>query len=253
MKKIAIVATIAGTFTFIASAVAFTSTHEGLVEYIGAQKNIFITGRADPTVPVSAMAKDATYYGAAAAAGLDGEITVFAGKPYVSKVRESGVTLGDGTGDTAVFGVWTQQARWMDEPIPTTVKNYIDLQTFVRSWAQAAGIDVSKPFPFRVSGTPIEVNWHINVNLTEGKPITKELFAKSKANYVAKNRPMNIVGFYSDKHPGDFISEYAPAFKPGGTEKNAMHVHFVALDGKSSGHIDTITLGPGMTLYLPQR
>ena len=33
---------------------------------------------------------------------------------------------------------------------------------------------------------------------SEGKPITTELFAKSKASYVAKRQGMDIVGFYSE-------------------------------------------------------
>lgn len=64
---------------------------------------------------------------------------------------------------------------------------------------------------------------------------------------------MNIIGFYSEKHPGVFISEYVPAIKPGDNVENAMHIHFVSLDEKSAGHIDLITPGPGMTLQLPQR
>lgn len=87
MKRIATIETIAATLTFIAGAAAFTSIKEGLVEHIGAQKNIFATGKADPVVSVPAMAKDATSYAVAAAAGLDGEITIFAGKRYVTKVR----------------------------------------------------------------------------------------------------------------------------------------------------------------------
>ena len=35
--------------------------------------------------------------------------------------------------------------------------------------------------------------------------------------------------------------------------KNAIHIHLVAKDGKSAGHIDDITLGGGMTLRLPRQ
>ena len=140
-----------------------------------------------------------------------------------------------------------------EQPVPDEVKGYVDLQTFVRSRAQAAGIDVDKPFPFQLAGAPAEVKWHINVDLTEGHPVTRELFAKSKANYVLRNEPMDIVGFYSENHPGVFISAYAPAIPAGGSARNAMHIHMVSKDGKSAGHIDNLTLAPGMVLRLPRR
>ena len=80
----------------------------------------------------------------------------------------------------AFFLVWTEQAAWKDVPVPGTVKGYVDLQNFVKAQAQISGIDVTKPFPFLLSGTPVEIKWHINVDRTDGKPITKELFVKSK-------------------------------------------------------------------------
>lgn len=90
------------------------------------------------------------------------------------------------------------------------------------------------------------------MDLTEGKPVTQELFAKSKANHVTRNQAMDIVGFYSEQHPGVFISAYAPAIPPGGTARNAMHIHMVTRDGRAAGHIDNLSLAPGMVLRLPK-
>jgi len=232
---------------------AYKAEQSGMVEYIGAQKNIFATGKAEPTVSVQTIAATPDSFGVGAAAGLDGEITVFQGKPFVAKVRGSGVTLDHGHDHGAVFAVWTHQPRWEEQPVPAQVKSYLDLQNFVKARAAAAGIDVTKPFPFRLAGTPAEVKWHINVDLTEGKPIDKTLFAKSKANYVARNESMDIIGFYSENHPGVFISAYAPAITKESGLKNAIHIHLVSRDGKSAGHIDDITLADGMTLLLPKR
>ncbi|MCX7149250.1 MAG: acetolactate decarboxylase [Rhodocyclales bacterium] len=231
---------------------AFHVTRDGLVEYAGSQKTIFDTGKATAVVPVSVMASEADFFGVGAVEGLDGEITVFKGKPYVAKVRGDGYTIDHLIDHGTVFGVWTSQSKWRDEPIPAEVKGYLDLQNFVKARAAAAGIDVSKPFPFQLAGTPAEVKWHINVDRTGGKPITPELFAKSKANYVVKNQPMDIIGFYSEKHPGIFISAYAPAVPKESGLKNAIHIHLLSRDGKSAGHIDNLTLAPGMILRLPQ-
>ena len=231
---------------------ATESTKEGWVEYAGAQKNIFATGKAEQTISVAKMIESADSFGVGAIANLDGEITVFQGKPYITQVRGKSYIVDHGHDYGAVFAVWTRQSKWREEPISTEVKNYLDLQQFVKTRATAAQIEVNKPFPFRLTGVPIEVKWHINVDLTEGKPITRELFTKSKAMYVAKNQPMDIIGFYSEHHPGIFISTQAPAIKSDSKVKNAIHIHLVSHDGKLAGHIDDLMLSSSMKLLLPQ-
>ena len=88
--------------------VSVPPTQRGLVEYAGAQREIFVTGKAVGVVPVRALAVDATSYAVGAAAGLDGEITVLAGVPYVTKVRGDRVTVARGWGDSAFFAVWAR-------------------------------------------------------------------------------------------------------------------------------------------------
>ncbi|MFM2059138.1 MAG: hypothetical protein RLY71_3523 [Pseudomonadota bacterium] len=232
--------------------VAYTPLRAGLIEFGGSQKTIFDTGRAAAVVPVAAFSGAGDLQGVGAVSGLDGEITVLNGKPYVTKVKGDNYTMDHGSDHHATFAVWARVASWTEQAVPPEVKGYVELQNFVKARAQAAGIDVGQPFPFQITGAPAEVKWHINVDLTDGKAVTPELFAKSKANYVARNEAMNIVGFYSEKHPGVFISAYAPAIPQGGSARNAMHIHLVSKDGKSAGHIDNLTLAPGMVLRLPK-
>ena len=228
------------------------SKKEGLVEYVGAQKDIFVSGKASSVVSLEDLEGRKGLYAMGPIDGLDGEITVFDSKPYITKVRGSDYVADNTWKHGAFFLVWTEQSKWKDVPVPNTVKGYVDLQNFVKAQAQAAGIDVTKPFPFLLSGTPVEIKWHINVDRTEGKPITKELFVKSKAPFVTKNEPVDIIGFYSDHHVGVFVAEYAPAIKEGSGSKNQIHIHLVSRTSKAAGHIDDITMGEGMVLRLPQ-
>lgn len=153
----------------------------------------------------------------------------------------------------AFFLVWSEQSKWTDVPVPDEVKGYVDLQQFVKTQAQAAGIDVTRPFPFLLSGTPAEVSWHINVDRTDGKPITRELFAKSKQHFDTKSEPADIIGFYSEHHAGVFLTQYTPAIKEGSGIKNAIHIHLISRVSKASGHIDDLTLGKNMVLRLPKK
>lgn len=232
--------------------VALNSIKDGFVEYAGAQKNIFATGKAERVMSLQSLEGRDNLFAIGPVEGLDGEITIFNSKPYISKVRGNDYEVDHTLNHGAIFLVWAEQSEWRSVAIPNSVKTYPDLQKFVKEQAVASGIDVTKPFPFLLAGTPAEVKWHINVDKTGGKTVTKELFAKSKVNYVLKNESVDIIGFYSENHPGVFISQYAPAIKPHSGMKNAIHIHIVSRAGKAAGHIDDITLGQDMTLRLPK-
>jgi acetolactate decarboxylase len=228
------------------------SKKEGLVEYIGAQKTIFLTGKAESVISLESLADRKGLYAMGPIDGLDGEITIFESKAYITKVRGSDYVLDNTFKHGAFFLVWTEQAQWKDVPVPSTVKGYLDLQRFVETRASAIGIDVTKPFPFLLVGKPTEIKWHINVDRTGGKPITKELFLKSKEHFITKNEPVDIIGFYSEHHAGVFLTQYAPAIKEGSGMENAIHIHLVSRVSKAAGHIDDLTLGEGMMLRLPK-
>lgn len=236
----------------VGTAVALNSTKEGLIEYIGAQKDIFKTGKADSVISLESLANRTGLFAVGPVDGLDGEITIFDSKPYITQVRGSDFVMDNTFKHGAFFLVWTEQTKWQDIQIPEKVKGYVDLQQFVRVQAQAAGIDVTKPFPFLLAGTPVEITWHINVDRTEGKPITKELFVKSKQPFITRNEPVDIIGFYSEHHAGVFLPSYNPAIKEGSGIQNAIHIHLVTKSSKAAGHIDNITLGEGMVLRLPK-
>jgi acetolactate decarboxylase len=234
------------------TAIALNSTKEGLIEYIGAQRDIFITGKAASVISLESLAKRPGLFAVGPIEGLDGEITIFDSKPYITQVRGSDFVMDNSFKHGAFFLVWTEQTRWQDILIPEKVKGYVDLQQFVKVQAQAAGIDVTKPFPFLLAGTPVEIKWHINVDRTEGKPITKELFMKSKQPFVTKNEPVDIIGFYAEHHAGVFLPSSNPAFMEGTGVQNSIHIHLVSKTSKAAGHIDNITLGEGMVLRLPK-
>ena len=236
----------------VAYAAIVGAKKEGLVEYVGAQKEIFKTGKAASVVSLEDLADRKGLYAMGPIDGLAGEITIFDSKPYITKVRGNDYTLDKTYKHGAFFLVWTEQKDWINVPLPATVKGYVDLQKFVKEQAQKAGVDVTKPFPFLMTGTPAEIKWHINVDRTEGKPITKELFVKSKEPYVTKSEPVDIIGFFSEKHSGIFLSQYAPAIKEGSGMENAIHIHLISKTSKAAGHIDDITFGDGMVLRLPK-
>jgi acetolactate decarboxylase len=120
-----------------ATIVSVPSAKEGLIEYYGAQKTIFDTGKAEGKVPIAAMSGSNATYGVGAYEGLDGEITVYEGKPFVTKVRDNGFTMDNSQDGSAIFAVWTKNTHWHTEPVPADVNTYLDLQRFVKARAQS--------------------------------------------------------------------------------------------------------------------
>lgn len=229
------------------------ASRDGLVEFVGAQSAIFKTGKAGAAVSLDALKQWPSLYALGPVKDLDGEITIIDSKPYVSRVKGTSFSVDHSWGTEAIFLSWTRQAAWRDVAVPRGVSGYLDLQEFVKAAAATAGLDTARPFPFLLVGAPAEIKWHINVDRTEGRPIDEALFAKSKASYVLKNEPVEIIGFYSERHAGVFVSRYAPAVPPESGRTNAIHIHFVSKASSATGHIDDITLAEGMTLRLPDR
>lgn len=225
---------------------------DGLVNYAGRQADIVGQNSISGLVPVDAMSGSNGMYGLGAYEGLDGEITIFEGRPYITQVRGDSIVMRHDTDASAIFAAWTTNDTWRDVPIPPDVSSYVDLQRFIRARAVAAGLDAATTaFPFLIVGEPAELEWHINIDRTNGHVVTRELFQASKDNYVMRNEAVTIVGFYSEQHHGTFIGTYAPAMADSG-EQNVMHLHLVSADGLSAGHIDNLQFAGDMVLKLPQ-
>ena len=226
-------------------------TGDELIGYRGAQREMFATGKASRAITLSELPKSPALHALGPCEHLDGEITVLDGEPHVSRVRGDGYVVEHGFDHGAIFLVWTRHSKWQDVALPPSVRSYGELQSFIRGAAERQGINASQAFPFLMSGVTAELKWHINVDRTDGKPLTRELFQKSKQSYVVANEAVDIVGFYSERHTGIFISEYAPGVDASRGETNLIHIHFVSRAGTATGHIDNLRLDGRMTLLLP--
>src|SRR5512136_1920467 len=82
---------------------------EGLVEYVGAQKDIFKSGKASSVVSLEDLAGKKGLYAMGPVDGLDGEITIFDSKPYITKMRGNDYTLDKTYKHGAFFLVWSEQ------------------------------------------------------------------------------------------------------------------------------------------------
>ena len=91
---------------------------EGIVEYVGAQKDVFASGKAASVVSLEDLAGRKGLYAMGPIDGLDGEITIFDSKPYITKVRGADYVMDNTFKHGAFFLVWTEQTKWQDVPVP---------------------------------------------------------------------------------------------------------------------------------------
>ena len=63
------------------------------------------------------------------------------------------------------FLVYAQVAKWQTVPVPDGIRSLEQLESFLQAAAKGAGLDMKQPFPFRVTGSPGLVKYHV-VNFT---------------------------------------------------------------------------------------
>jgi acetolactate decarboxylase len=170
--------------------------------------------------------------------GLNGEITIFDGEPVVGVVRD-GQPVVEHTFDLrAPLLVWVQVAKWTEVPIPSTVQSLADFDHFVAETARKAGLDMTAPFPFRVTAHTHEIAMHI-VNRQGREAAGHEGHEKIEVKITLTHADVELLGFWSDKHAGVFTHQGSSA-----------HVHGRTADNKISGHVDEVKIGSGK-LWLP--
>jgi len=107
--------------------------------------------------------------------------------------------------------------------------------------AKKAGIDISKPFAFLLSGNITKLNWHIIDWDESQEDHSPQNHLNSGLNGVLAYGDVEILGFFSKQHEGVF------------THKGSnTHMHFRTDDVSLAGHVDGIFLGENMTLKLPK-
>lgn len=160
---------------------------------------------------------------------MQGEISVFDGKPFYSSVDENGRGIVSANWEIeSPFFVYANVENWNEYVVLTEFNSLENIQKMVAETAQKHGYDLKKPFPFRIVGTFQNMTTHIVMpRSAEIKGFQAE---KKQADYVLENQQGELLGFYSENHQGIY------------TPKNSfVHIHFLSEDAATMGHLDKIT------------
>jgi len=177
-----------------------------------------------------------------AVSGLRGEISMIDGRLIVSYGVDCGTACPPPVIETATLLATAAAQNWRTIPIDKDLDQQAT-ESFIREQAKLSGLDESKPFPYRISGTIINFVMHVNA---APNPRFKGhgSFDEIAITGLAKGPRLAgyVVGFYAPPplqgiitHGGDFF-----------------HSHYVDEQRTTTAHLDTFGIAGGSTLMLPK-
>ena len=115
MIKLSVMSFGSGMIVFLMIMIAYAaivgSKRDGMVEYIGSLRDVFKTGKAASVVSLEDFAGIKGLYALGPVADLDGEITIFNSRPYITKVRGTSIVRDTTFKHEAFYFVWSEQTR----------------------------------------------------------------------------------------------------------------------------------------------
>ncbi len=210
------------------------------VYHAGALKNFMHKGDLSAKFDLKDLNDSAHVYALGALENLKGEILIWDNEPFISMEKDSTVFIEHTLDHKAALVVYAVVDEWHEIIVPDSIAEYPQLENFVLHAAISKGIDTSEAFPFLLIGKASSVDWHV-INWPEGD--TKHTHYKhqtSGPHGKLEDQEVDILGFYSNHHHAIFTHH-----------STNMHLHVKTKDGLLAGHVDDLTLGQNMTLYLP--
>jgi acetolactate decarboxylase len=210
------------------------------LRFVGSQRETIMLGKRAALLDLRTLKDRPHVYGIGPLEGLTGEVTIANGRPALARVgSDHRVHVTESYEGGVPFFVWAEVSDWQTVTVPSEVRTFKDLETFIGSAGAKAGL--VQAFPFVVTGKPDLIDFHI-VDAKPDTPPGMADHAKIQIQFDLRRQDVTLVGFWSSRHQG--------IFTPMGAN---MHVHFQTADNKVSGHVQGLDLAPGgMTLSLPK-
>jgi alpha-acetolactate decarboxylase len=210
------------------------------LRFVGAQRETIMMGKRTALLDLRTLKNRPHVYGIGPIEGLAGEVTIANSRPALARVGADHLVHVAESYDSGVpFFVWAEVPVWQTVAVPSDVRTFKDLETFVGNAGAKAGL--TQAFPFAMTCRPDLIDFHI-VDAKPDTPPGMADHAKIQIQFDLRRQEATLVGFWSSQHQG--------IFTPMGTN---IHVHFQTTDNKLSGHVQSLDMAAGgMTLSLPK-
>jgi len=205
---------------------------------MGEMRRMFTAQDIRPNVDLAKMKEDPHLYALGPLAGLKGEITVVDSEVFVSKAGGNQAVVTQDPNAKAVFLVFSSVPAWRSIALPTNVLSETDLAAFLQNQMPAGTRSA-----FLVRGTAARARYHIQNYQGRAKDLTHEAHDKAKVFFELSETPVQLLGFFTNREEdgGLFVHR-----------NQTTHIHVISQGRKSMGHLESIILSPGATLFLPE-
>jgi acetolactate decarboxylase len=208
------------------------------VTIVGQMKDVMRKGQLYGNIHLDTISNRSHLYGMGPVAFLRGEILVIDGKSYKASIDEaSKLKVEESYNIKAPFFGYANIEKWVEHTFPDSVQTMQQLETYLDKITKKN----QRPFMFKLTGKVAEAKIHVQ-NLPVGTEVkSPEDARKGQQTYTIKNKPADIVGFFSREHQTIF------------THHNTfLHMHLITKDRTKMGHLDALHFRKKrMKLYLP--
>ncbi len=212
---------------------------DGRVESWGTMHAVMRDSDTRARVSVAGVTRVPGTIGVGALAGLQGEIAVFDGVPWIARVEGDDVEYGRGArgGDQATLLAIAVVRRWKTIPIDKDLAA-ADIDALLATAQRDFGLG-QRPWPFVIEGDLFDVEAHVlHGRCPEAGAVDPghEPFRKSFAGVRAR-----LVGFYAPNLVGDLVHH-----------GQSTHVHVIVEQPEAFvGHVDSAGVRGGAWLRVP--
>ena len=208
------------------------------VKWVGEMRRVMMMGEDKGIVSLDSVEALPHLYALGPVEGLNGEITVFNGEASVASIRGGKPVVEKTFQVRAPLLVYVQVAKWSEVAIPAFVRDIVGVARFVEQSAKSAGLDMTKPNPFRITGQMDSIGLHIvNRQGREAKGMAEH--EKIEVKVPLRHADLELLGFWSDRHQGVFTHM-----------GSNVHIHGRTTDNRISGHVDEFRIASAH-LWLP--
>jgi len=211
------------------------------VEHVGALHTMFEEGSAAAHASLAALLGREHLYALGPLEGLRGEILVWDGTPFTSRIEQGAVHVAVDADAKAPFLVWSYVKEWSEVEVPEEAKTLAGFETWLPGAARKAGVDGSRPFAFLLLGAVDSATIHV-VDLAPGEPLTHESHRAAKHVVQLEKQPVQLLGFFARAESG---AQGVYMFLP-----STVHLCLRTQFGTTMGHVEDFSLAPGATLKL---
>jgi acetolactate decarboxylase len=197
------------------------------IEVVGQMRDVMWRGDLSGKISTDSL-NYPNAYGLGPIENLTGEVLLFEGQTFISKVIDSSAhQVTQVNSIHAPFFVYSKESDFKNISI---AQNELSLQS-TEELIDSLYVDYDKPLLVRIDGVFQNLTIH-SVNLPEGSSVSSPDEAhKGLTKYHYENLSGSMVGFFSRKHKAVFTHH-----------DSYFHAHFISDDRSIMGHVDLVSL-----------